>query len=228
MSYLNFKSEYDRFPKTTIKNHKAFRGYDEIYCELNKKIDDSSVVVFDYYPGVDEKEVYELIKRFNFSLEINMHDIFKDGKTMTEQMKYNLTDDRVFGKMYYGNLVDFIDEDKLEEAQNKIKEQKESVIVYGVGAGLVSHGDVYVYFDMARWEIQLRYRKGMANYNVDNYDEDILKKYKRGYFIEWRIADKHKEKCFECFDYVVDTNAANDPKMISSDTFKISLHQLSK
>ena len=48
-------------------------------------------------------------------------------------MKYNLTDDRVFGKMYYGNLVDFIDEDKLEEAQNKIKEQKESVIVYSVG-----------------------------------------------------------------------------------------------
>ena len=228
MSYLNFKSEYDRFPKTTIKNHKAFHGYDEIFHELKSKMNNRSVVVFDYYPGVDEKEVYELIKHFNFSLEINMHDIFKDGKTMTEQMKYNLTDDRVFGKMYYGNLVDFIDEDKLEEAQNKIKEQKESVIVYGVGAGLVSHGDVYVYFDMARWQIQLRYRKGMANYNATNFDEDILKKYKRGYFIEWRIADKHKEKCFDCFDYVVDTNAANDPKMISSDTFKISLHQLSK
>ena len=228
MSYLNFKSDYDRFPKTTIKNHKAFHGYDEIYHELNKKINDSSVVVFDYYPGVDEDEVYELIKRFNFSLEINMHDIFKDGKIMTEQMKYNLSDDRVFGKMYYGNLVDFIDEDKLEEAQNKIKEQKESVIVYGVGAGLVSHGDVYVYFDMARWEIQLRYRKGMANYNVDNYDEDILKKYKRGYFIEWRIADKHKEKCFECFDYVVDTNKSKDPKMISRYTFTESLKQLAQ
>lgn len=228
MSYLNFKSEYDRFPKTTIKNHKAFRGYDEIYHELNNKMNNSSVVVFDYYPGVDEEEVYELIKRFNFSLEINMHDIFKDGKNMSEQMKYNLTDDRVFGKMYYGNLVDFIDEEKLEEAQNKIKEQKESVIVYGVGAGLVSHGDVYVYFDMARWEIQLRYRKGMANYNVDNYDEDILKKYKRGYFIEWRIADKHKFDCFNCFDYVVDTNKSKDPKMISSDTFKESLRLLAQ
>lgn len=117
MSYLNFKSEYDRFPKTTIKNHKAFRGYDEIYHELNSKMNNRCVVVFDYYPGVDEEEVYELIKRFNFSLEINMYDIFKDGKTMTEQMKYNLTDDRVFGKMYYGNLVDFIDEEKLEEAK---------------------------------------------------------------------------------------------------------------
>lgn len=50
MSYLNFKSEYDCFPKTTIKNHKAFRGYDEIYHELNNKMNNSSVVVFDYYP----------------------------------------------------------------------------------------------------------------------------------------------------------------------------------
>ena len=176
MSYLNFKSEYDRFPKTTIKNHKAFHGYDAIYQELNKKINNRCVVVFDYYPGVDEEEVYELIKRFNFSLEINMHDIFKDGKTMTEQMKYNLTDDRVFGKMYYGNLVDFIDEEKLEEAKNKVKEHHGPTIIYGVGAGLVSHGDLYIYFDMARWEIQLRYRKSMPNYNCDNYDEDILKK----------------------------------------------------
>lgn len=228
MSYLNFKSEYNRFPKTTIKNHKAFRGYDEIYRELNSKMNNRSVVVFDYYPGVDEDEVYELIKQFNFSLEINMHDLFKDGKSMTEQMKYNLTDDRVFGKMYYGNLVDFIDEEKLEEAKNKVKEHHGSTIIYGVGAGLVSHGDVYVYFDMARWQIQLRYRKGMSNYNCDNYDEDILKKYKRGYFIEWRIADKHKAERFNCFDYVVDTNKLNDPKMISSDTFIESLKQLAQ
>ena len=53
---------------------------------------------------------------------------------------------------------------------------------------------------MARWEIQLRYRKGKPNYNETNYDEDILKKYKRGYFIEWRIADKHKAERFESFD----------------------------
>ena len=54
MSYLNFKSEYDRFPKTKIKNHKAFCGYEEIYHELKSKMNNNSVVVFDYYPGVDE------------------------------------------------------------------------------------------------------------------------------------------------------------------------------
>ena len=43
MSYLNFKSEYDRFPKTTIKNHRAFHGYDAIYQELNEKINNRMV-----------------------------------------------------------------------------------------------------------------------------------------------------------------------------------------
>ena len=59
-------------------------------------------------------------------------------------------------------------------------------------------------------------------------NEDILKKYKRGYFIEWRIADKHKAERFNCFDYVVDTNVANDPKMISRYTFTESLKQLAQ
>ena len=220
MSYLNFKSEYDRFPKTTIKNHRAFHGYDAIYQELNKKINNRSVVVFDYYPGVDENEVYELIKRFNFSLEINMHDIFKDGKTMTEQMKYNLTDDRVFGKMYYGNLVDFMDEDKLEEAKDKINEHKGSVIVYGVGASLVSHGDMYVYFDMARWEIQQRFRRHEVKaLGIDNRKDAVSLQYKRGYFNDWRVCDRYKERLFDRVEFWIDTHVAGTPKMIDKDTF---------
>ena len=228
MSYLNFKSQYNRFPSTKIEGHKAYLGYDAIYEELKTKVNDSSVLVFDYYPGVNEEEVYELVKRFSPAVEIDMNEVFKDGKTITEQMKYNLTDDRVFGKMYYGNLVDFVDEDKLVEAKNTVKNHKGLTIVYGVGAGLVTQGDLYVYFDMARWEIQLRYRKGMTNFKADNPDEDILRKYKRAYFIEWRIADKHKEERFDDFDYVVDTNKANDPKMISGATFTESLKQLAQ
>lgn len=228
MSYLNFKSQYDRFPSTKIKGHKAYLGYDAIYEELKSKTNDDSVLVFDYYPGVDEAEVYELVKRFSPALEIDMNTVFKEGETITEQMKYNLTDDRVFGKMYYGNLEDFIDEEKLQDAKNAVENHTGLTIVYGVGAGLVSQGNVYVYFDMARWEIQLRYRKGMTNFKADNPNEDILRKYKRAYFIEWRIADKHKEERFNDFDYVVDTNKANDPKMISGDTFTESLKQLAQ
>ncbi len=79
----------------------------------------------------------------------------------------------------------------------------------------MSPGDLLVYADLARWEIQLRYRRGMGNYRADNGDEDILKKYKRGFFVEWRIADKHKAEHFESIGYLLDTNRSNEPKMIS-------------
>lgn len=228
MSYLNFESKYDKYPKTKIKDHKAIRGYDEIYKELSSKISDNCTLVFDYYPGVNEEEVMQLIDRFDASCRISSYDLFKEEAIITEQMKYHLTDDRVFGKMYYGDFIDFIDEDLLQEAQEKVKHTQGLKIVYGVGASLVTKGDILVYFDMARWEIQLRYRKGMTNYKTNNPDEDILRKYKRAYFIEWRIADKHKARLFEQFDYVVDTNKENDPKMITGQAFCDSLKQLAK
>ena len=80
--------------------------------------------------------------------------------------------------------------------------------MYGFGASLVHPGDKLVYFDMARWEIQMRYRAGMGNYKCSNYDEDPLRKNKRGFFIEWRIADKHKMSVFEDIDWLIDTNKA--------------------
>lgn len=226
MSYLNFESKYVKHPKTKIAGHKAICGYENMKQELLSKVKKDSVVVFDYYPGVNEEEVKQLVTSLNPATVIETIELFKDEKSITEQMKYHLTDDRVFGKMYYGDFEDFIDSAKLKAAQEKVATSKGLTIICGVAASLVNEGDIKVYFDMARWEIQMRFRKGMPNYKASNNNEDILRKYKRAFFIEWRIADKHKARRFNSFDYVVDTNKENDPKMISGDTFRESLKQL--
>ncbi|NBK97266.1 MAG: mannose-6-phosphate isomerase [Erysipelotrichia bacterium] len=228
MSYLNFKSKYEKFSKTKMEGYHAICGYEKIKEELLSKIKKDTILVFDYYPGVDEEEVMQLVTSLNPSTIIETSQLFKDGNMISEQMKYHLTDDRVFGKMYYGDFIDFMDEDKLNEAKEMLPTLQGLTIICGVGASLVSEGDINVYFDMARWEIQMRYRKGLSNYKADNPNEDILRKYKRAFFIEWRIADKHKVRLFDRFDYVVDTNKANDPKMISGDTFRDSLKALVK
>lgn len=228
MSYLNFKSKYEKIPTTKMKGHTAICGYAHIKEELQKKISDNMILVFDYYPGVNEEEVMQLVTSLNPSNVIETSNIFKDGETITEQMKYHLTDDRVFGKMYYGDFIDFMDVNKLNEVKETLPTLSGLTIICGVGASLVSEGDINVYFDMARWEIQMRYRKGMSNYKADNPKEDILRKYKRAFFIEWRIADKHKVRLFDRFDYVVDTNKENDPKMITGETFRESLKALVK
>ena len=53
-----------------------------------------------------------------------MRKIFKDEKTLNEQLQYHITDDRIFGRMYYGNVIDFIDLERLEAAKKKSKKLK--------------------------------------------------------------------------------------------------------
>lgn len=224
-------SNYNKFPSTKIKghDHDAWRDYEAILKKLSEEINyDRFVLVCDTYPGVSDDIIIPQLQKLNPSMFIDMKNIFKKEETITEQLKYQLTDDRVFGKMYFGEVRDFIDEDKLKEAQDLVASASGLTIVYGFGASLVHPGDKLVYFDMARWEIQLRYRAGMGNYKCSNYDEDPLRKNKRGFFIEWRIADKHKISIFEDIDYLIDTNKNDDVKMITGDALRDGLKQIAR
>lgn len=231
MKYLNFASKYDRFPKTKIKGYEnfAYEGWDRILKEINKEFDNKKILVVDCYPGTNEKELkVNLIDKLSPNTVISMEDIFFDKDKLNELMEKNLTDDRVRGIMYYGTINDFISDEKLQQAKKKIENTQGKVVVYGFGASLVTKGDILVYSDMARWEIQLRYRNGMPNYKQDNYDEDVLIKYKRGFFIEWRIADKHKASLYEDIDFYLDTNKQGNPKMVIGEGFREGLKQMTK
>lgn len=119
-----------------------------------------------------------------------------------------------------------MDKTKLDEFK-KISKFKGKILIYGVGASIISKGDTLVYCDLARWEIQLRYRKGMPNFKQDNYNEDFLKKIKRGFFIEWRIADKQKMTIFDNIDYLIDSNIKGNPKMVTGKAIRDGLKQIS-
>lgn len=228
---IDRKFQYEKYPEIKITGfeREVFDGYGEIIEELNSKIRKTPfVLVVDCYPGVDDEEVLEALSLLKPDRLVQTAEVFKEERTIREQLKYQLTDDRVFGKMYAGEILDFMDMEKLSEARKEVAEAKGFTIVYGFGASLVAQGDLLVYLDMARWEIQLRYRKGMGNYRADNGDEDILKKYKRGFFVEWRIADKHKAQMFERMDYLMDTNKAGAPKMISGRAFLKALEQTAR
>ena len=65
------------------------------------------------------------------------------------------------------------------------------IVIIGTATELLTEADVLVYCDLTRWEIQLRYRSGRPNWHSTNYKDPILTKYKRGFFIEWRLADRY-------------------------------------
>lgn len=219
---------YDKFPETTIKgfDKEAFCRYSNIKKELLKHKDKQCIVV-DCYPGVDD-EVLEMVQIiFEPEQVIKSEAVFYDKDILIEKIQPHLTDDRVRGVMFYGVMEDFVDQNRLKEAKALLNKSKRTLI-YGVGAGIITRGDLYIYCDMARWEIQLRYRQGMPNFKDDNDDEDVLKKIKRGFFVEWRIADKHKINMFEDIDYLVDSNEKGNPKMITGEALREGLKQIAK
>ncbi|MEG2624435.1 MAG: class I mannose-6-phosphate isomerase [Clostridia bacterium] len=220
-------SNYNKHPETVVTgcDSQAWRGYDAIAEEILRN--DPMVIVVDCYPGVRDEELLPcLIERLSPDDIILSNDIFFDGDTLTEKMQCFLTEDRVRGIMFHGTLNDFVDADKLSSAKQALSHCSGRVLIYGVGASLISQGDLLVYADLARWEIQLRYRKGMPNFKQTNFDQDFLLKYKRGFFVEWRVADRHKQSL--AIDYYLDTNADNDPKMITSKALHAGLEQIAR
>ena len=224
-------SNYDRFPHISYHgDDRVFRGYDRIISELSARITPGSrfVLTAETYPGVRDEEILPQLKKLNPSFVIETKDLYLPDEAMTEKMMPWLTDDRVFGHMYSGTVETFMDAEKVSAAKEALRSADGLILIYGMGASLLDKGDLCVFFDLARWEIQLRYRKGMGNYNCSNTDDDILRKFKRGYFVEWRMADRLKIDLFEDIDYLVDTNAKDDPKMITGFQFRDALKQAVK
>ncbi len=224
---------YDLEPMTQIVSGTTAPvvfGYEEIFKRIPQE-HPSKVILCDLYPGVNEQEVLNGVLHVSPDVTVKTSDCLYEEARLQEIFRDNLSEDRVFGFLSSKRIDSCFDPQKVEKARDTITRsaaQGLRVLVLGVGAQYLYPDGVVVYFDMTRWEIQLRYRSGASNWLWSNPQDPILEKYKRGFFIEWRIADKHKLGLLEKIDYLIDTTIADQPKMISGDLFRQSLDEVSK
>ncbi|MDO4483993.1 MAG: class I mannose-6-phosphate isomerase [Clostridia bacterium] len=150
----------------------------------------------------------------------------KPAEVLAREHEAHITNDRVFGKMTYQTIDCCFDEQKLSAMREAIAGCSTAAAVVGVGAGLfMDTADEYFFFDVTRWEIQLRYRRGEGTWMLENKTAPQLTKYKVGFFIEWRLADKHKKAVFDRVDYWVDANLPDEPHWLCADVFRDALAQ---
>lgn len=226
-------SNYDLKPMTKVNglNGAVFDGYEAIEKEITRLCNGKSktVFTFDLYPGISADAIIKRFKDLEPSLIVYSDDALYSYVELDDIFRDYLSDDRVFAYMTSKNIDACFDERKIRELRARIEnEQNGLVIVVGTGAALIDRGDYLFYFDLNRWEAQLRYRAGRSNWLADNCNEDPLRKIKRGFFIEWRLADKHKDSLFSSMDYIVDTNNEEHIKMISSSAFFEAFDQASR
>ena len=217
------KSNFDKLPEVKIEGYNCIEGWDNIVHAITeatgKMQGEKTTIAIECYHGVYTEEI---IAAFQKSLPgatfFNAVAAMKPATEIDELVYPFVTDDPVFGYITPMELKQFFEADKIAGLQQKLKEIPQGiVIVYGQGATLIaSSADVLVYADMPRWEIQLRYRSNsISNLGAYNATAEFSYQYKRSFFVDWRVLDRHKKTLMERWDYVLDTTIKNTPKMVS-------------
>jgi len=204
------RSNYDKAPSVDVPGHACDVGWGAIAARLG------GVVAVECYPGVDEVEIIgELQRRLGPALVVHARDAMRPAKEIDRLVEPFLGgDDPVFGFMSRLTMDAFFDAGTCAALAEQVRSAP-SALVVGTGASLIApHADVLVYADLARWEAQSRFRRGEAgNLGVDNRTIPASMKYKRAYFVDWRVADRFKRPLLARSDYVLDTNDRARPKL---------------
>ena len=223
---------YDKLPTVAVQgfDDSAWQGWEAITRVLEAKARPRSrtVLVIDCYPGVRMAELEDnVLPRLRPALTINAEAARRDERAIHEMLARNLTDDRVFGVLSCHRLGEFFDAARLQALQDRVNQcPKGLIVIYGPGAALVHPGDVLAYADLPRWEIQQRMRSGeMGNWGAENQDEDMLRRYKRAFFVEWRVFDRHKTPLLGRADFLLDTTRTDQPAMVSGEALRAGLAQ---
>ena len=213
------KPNYDKYPATVIDGN-ILQGWSEIRDILASKLSEKTVLAVDCYTGVYEKELIDELSLLQPEEIILVNELYKDEKVIAEMTERFMTDDVLFGYVTNLCLADYFDSKKLAAAQKKVSESNKPVIVLGTGAHIVAPEATLVYVDMARWEIQQRFRRHEVKaLGIDNRNETVSLQYKRGYFNDWRICDHYKDSLFHKVDFWLDTHIAGVPNLIDRETF---------
>lgn len=224
-------SNYVHRPTIPLPAEAVVRTGDAIWRALGEAAGGRRVIAIDAYPGVDVPGLVELAAAQ--LPDAHVIDIEERAalpiERIDELIAPALTDDRVFGVMSHFPLASFYDPEKLAGLRDELAAAERTTVVIGWGAALAAPADaVVVLADLARWEIQLRQRAGAPNWRSANGSEDRLRKYKRGFFVEWRTADRHKRGMLDTVDFVLDTNRGVEAAaLLDGASFRAALDEAS-
>lgn len=218
---------FDKYPEKAVAGFNAWEGWPAIRAEILAASGGKGVIVAECYPGVNQQEVADELAKLGGAM-FHAEECAFSKEDYSQCIQPFVTDDRVFGVMNTLRLEDVYLPEKTEAMRRCAEAVDGLAVVYGVGASLVAPNGLLLYFDMPRWEIQCRFRRGMSNWNASNADEDQLRKFKRGYFVEWRMADRLKRKQLPVLDYALDTVKPGQPKMVCGEGLRAGLSQLAR
>ncbi|MDT0677881.1 class I mannose-6-phosphate isomerase [Autumnicola musiva] len=221
-------SEYDIYPTFNIGSNVIHKGYDSFV----KNLADSPIIKIDGYVGI----IFESVRQnLNEALNkigvypkwVNVEEAYKSEEDINEMVNPFLGgDDPVFGKLTTLELIDFFDKHRLT-ALSKTN-TKTPVIFYGIGAELVPVKGTSIFIDISKNEIQYRSRAESV-FNLGASKAFHPKQmYKRFYFVDWVVLNKHKNAIKNDIDFLIDGQRTTEITWTKGDTWRKGIEEYVK
>jgi mannose-6-phosphate isomerase class I len=227
---MNRISEYDKFPVIAVQSARdcAWQGWNSIVEHIRGQISKGARrLAIESYPGVFEDEISAVFSEALAPVHVvRVRDGYKSPRDIEAMTSRELTDDPVFGRMNGFVIKDFLDPVRTELLRQQLGRNPDDVtLVIGTGTSLIDpNPDILIYADLPRWEIQQRQRSNkIFNLAIENRHESPGLRYKRGYFLDWRVADRIKKDLLGKIDFLLDTTDPHTPKIVAGDAFRAAL-----
>ena len=218
--------EYDIYPAYDLGQGRIFIGYQK----LAEKISGQKTVIIDGYIGI----LYEdFAKKLNLALESigikatwwSTDAAMKEPSEIEEEVKPFLGgDDPVFGFRTSLHLSDFFNADALSRIRPS--EDARMNILIGPGAALAGWDGMLLYLDIPKNEIQFRARSGQITNLGMKESMPPKKMYKRFYFVDWIVLNKHKKSLLPTIDLFVDAQREDEITWAEGDTVRNGLDEI--
>ena len=230
------KSNYDKLPFVAVErgDTACVTGWQRIGERLKQALAlrgaPKTVIAVECYTGVNESALMrELQARLGASPCILASESMLPPDAIERLVAPFLGGgDPVFGFLSGLTLPEFFDPQKLSHWRAEIEKVKNGlVLVVGCGATLLCHPDILVYADLPRWEAQLRFRRNeSSNLGANNVKLSASLKYKRAFFVDWRVCDRWKRPLISRWDFFLDTTNAGQPKLVEGDALRAGLRHV--
>jgi hypothetical protein len=193
---------YDKFPSIRVPScpESVWQGWREIAARICGEVARGArTISVETYPGVFEEQVLEaLVEGLRPAHVFRSSECWKTPAEIDALVRSDLTDDPVFGRLSRLAIGDFADPQRTAQLQEACRLASGVTLVIGTGTALLApEPELLILADLARWEIQRRQRANqIGNFPAGDLCESASLKYKRAYFVDWRVADRIKTTCW--------------------------------
>lgn len=223
---------YDPHPTFSLPGSSIQRGFDALAGLIRLSLEGGTrLVAVDGFGGVAWDELEARLARSLTDAGVSPVWVRTREAMLPEASIARLVEpylggaDPLFGTRYPGGLGDLYDTEALERTVAGVPIDHPTVVV-GEGAAIVPGIQLLVYVDVPKDEIQRRMGDDtFRNLGVET-GADPKEQYKRAYFVDWPMLNRHKCSLVDRVDVVVDAQRTESPTIVSGDALRRGLDQM--